>query len=39
VLESSKAWLMPPLEFAIDRYLREADLLRKLSEVKEIQVV
>jgi dTDP-4-dehydrorhamnose reductase len=39
VLESSKAWLMPPLEYAIDRYLREADLLRKLSEVKETQVV
>jgi dTDP-4-dehydrorhamnose reductase len=30
VLSSQKAWLMPPLEHAVDRYLRDSTVLQKL---------
>ncbi len=39
VLASEKAWLLPPLEHAIERYIRDAVMLQNLSEVKEFQVV
>ena len=29
-LASGRAWLMPPLEHAVDRYLRDATVLQKL---------
>jgi hypothetical protein len=30
VLSSKRAWLLPPLEHAIDRYLRDSTVLQKL---------
>lgn len=39
VLASEKAWLLPPLGHAIERYIRDAVILRTVSEEKQIQMV
>jgi len=35
VLSSERAWLMPPLEHAVDRYLRDSTVLRNLLQEAE----
>jgi dTDP-4-dehydrorhamnose reductase len=38
-LASEKGWLLPPLEHALERYVRDAAILHNISKIKEVELV